>query len=188
MGWGSLIGGDVRCGSRPTPRCNPPHVGAVSSPAQAGVVLPVADALPHEPPPLQPGSATTRRPPTATPGEGLRPIHVSPSLRSGTATAKGRLVRSGSRGGHPPQLPQNRTCVVHIRLFGTAGCKPRRRPGYDLAGTSVSSSCTGAGRSAQIARNSSSSDTSPRSAKYALRSPRSTAGSWLNAQRDLRPA
>ena len=35
---------------------------------------------------------------------------------------------SGSRGGYPPRLPQNRTYAVRIRLFGTAGYDPRRRP------------------------------------------------------------
>ena len=37
-------------------------------------------------------------------------------------------------------------------------------------------------------RHRSCSETSPRSAKYALRSPRSTADTWLSAQTDLRPA
>jgi len=37
-------------------------------------------------------------------------------------------LRSGSRGGCPPRLPQNRTYAVRIRLFGTAGYDPRRRP------------------------------------------------------------
>ena len=36
--------------------------------------------------------------------------------------------RSGSRGSYPPRLPQNRTYAVRIRLFGTAGYDPRRRP------------------------------------------------------------
>jgi hypothetical protein len=35
---------------------------------------------------------------------------------------------SGSRGGCPPRLPQNRTYAGRIRLFGTAGYDPRRRP------------------------------------------------------------
>ena len=39
---------------------------------------------------------------------------------------------SGSRGGCPPRLPQNRTYAVRIRLLGTAGCEPRRRPVIDL--------------------------------------------------------
>ncbi len=38
------------------------------------------------------------------------------------------VLLSGSRGGCPPRLPQNRTCAVRIRLLGTAGCEPRRRP------------------------------------------------------------
>jgi len=29
---------------------------------------------------------------------------------------------SGSRGGCPPRLPQNRACAVRTRLLGTAGC------------------------------------------------------------------
>jgi hypothetical protein len=39
---------------------------------------------------------------------------------------------SGSRGGYPPRLPQNRTYAVRIRLLGTAGYDPRRRPVCDL--------------------------------------------------------
>ena len=39
---------------------------------------------------------------------------------------------SGSRGGCSPRLPQNRTYAVRIRLLGTAGCEPRRRPVIDL--------------------------------------------------------
>ena len=39
---------------------------------------------------------------------------------------------SGSRGGCPPRLPQNRACAVRTRLLGTAGCEPRRRPVIDL--------------------------------------------------------
>jgi hypothetical protein len=41
-------------------------------------------------------------------------------------------AHSGSRGGYPPRLPQNRTYAVRIRLFGTAGYDPRRRPVCDL--------------------------------------------------------
>src|ERR1035438_7617902 len=40
---------------------------------------------------------------------------------------------SGSRGGYPPRLPQNRTYAVRIRLFGTAGYDPRRRPVFGIA-------------------------------------------------------
>jgi hypothetical protein len=43
-----------------------------------------------------------------------------------------RAIASGSRGGCPPRLPQNRACAVHTRLLGTAGCEPRRRPCIDL--------------------------------------------------------
>ncbi len=39
---------------------------------------------------------------------------------------------SGSRGGCPSRLPQNRTYDVRIRLLGTAGYDPRRRPVCDL--------------------------------------------------------
>jgi len=46
---------------------------------------------------------------------------------SSMAYVKHRLA-SGSRGGCPPRLPQNRACAVHTRLLGTAGCEPRRRP------------------------------------------------------------
>jgi putative transposase len=39
---------------------------------------------------------------------------------------------SGSRGGYPPRLPQNRACALRTRLFGKAGCEPRPRPACDL--------------------------------------------------------
>lgn len=44
----------------------------------------------------------------------------------------GARSESDSRGGCPPRLPQNRACAVRTRLFGTAGCEPRRRPVSDL--------------------------------------------------------
>ena len=94
------------------------------------------------------------------------------------------LFTSGRRAACAAHLPQNRTCAVRIRLFGMAGYYPRHRPGYDLVVPSGSASCAGALRAAQISRNRSRSDTSPRSAKYAFRSPRSTAGLWLSAQMD----
>ena len=61
-------------------------------------------------------------------------------LAGATAPERSRLrpippilsMRSGSRGGCPPRLPQNRTYAVRIRLFGTAGYDPRRRPVCDL--------------------------------------------------------
>lgn len=83
---------------------------------------------------------------------------------------------SGRRPSRPGRLPQNRTCAVRIRLVGTTGCHPRRRPVYDLVVPSGSNSCAGALMAAQTGWNRSRSVTSPRSAKYALRSPRSTAG------------
>ena len=49
---------------------------------------------------------------------------------------------------------------------------------------SASESCTGAAMGWCRARHRSTSETSPRSAKYALRSPRSTAGLWLSAHKD----
>jgi hypothetical protein len=54
---------------------------------------------------------------------------------------------SGRRPGFPGHLPQNRTCAVHIRLFGAAGYYPHCRPAYDLADPSGSKSCTGAATS-----------------------------------------
>ena len=89
--------------------------------------------------------------------------------------------RSGRRPGCPGRLPRNRTCAVRIRLFGMTGYYPRHRPVYDLVVPSGSISCAGALMAAQISPNRSSSVTSPRSAKYALRSPRST--SRIVAQR-----
>ena len=46
--------------------------------------------------------------------------------RNGVASRRSPV--SGSRGGCPPRLPQNRTYAGRIRLFGTAGYDPRRRP------------------------------------------------------------
>lgn len=56
-------------------------------------------------------------------GVGARPIRPLPN---------GDCHWSSRRGGHPPHLSQNRTCAARIRLLGTAGCEPRRRPGHDL--------------------------------------------------------
>jgi len=52
---------------------------------------------------------------------------------------------------------------------------------------STNISCAGAAMGWRRACHMSASETSPRSAKYALRSPRSTAGIWLNFHKELRP-
>ena len=104
-------------------------------------------------------------------------------LRRGTAPPA-PSSRRPPRGG---RLSQNRTSAVHIRLFGTVGCNPRRRPVHDLAYPSPSVSWTGAMTCSCFFLHVSTSETSPRLAKYALRSPRSTADAWLSAQTDLRP-
>jgi hypothetical protein len=96
-------------------------------------------------------------------------------------------TQSGRRAAFAAHLPQNRTCAVRIRLFGMAGYYSRHRPVHDLMVPGSNISCTGALMAAQVLRKRSSSETSPRSAKYALRSPRSTAGVWDNAQIDWRP-
>ena len=49
-------------------------------------------------------------------------------LRSPRSSGPGRRGSRRRRGGCPPRLPQNRTYAVRIRLFGTAGYNPRRRP------------------------------------------------------------
>ncbi len=80
--------------------------------------------------------------------------------------------RSSRRPGHPGRLSQNRTSAVHIRLFGTTGCYPRGRPVHDLSYPSDNPSCTGAPTCRAVnSRHFSTTDMSPRSAKYALRSP-----------------
>jgi hypothetical protein len=123
---------------------------------------------------------------------------VSGSLRRGPGTGlapAGAHLRSpghashtsGRHPGYPGHLPRNRTCAVRIRLFGTAGCHPRRRPVYDLVVPSGSVNCAGALMAAQIGPKRSSSVIKPRSAKYAFRSARCTTASWLSAQKDLRP-
>ena len=97
---------------------------------------------------------------------------------------------SGSRGGCPPRLPQNRACAVHTRLLGTAGYEPRRRP---LSTTSIYphsiASCpwVGATISSCQSRCSATSESSPRSVKNRVRRALSTCGIWLSAHRDLRP-
>ena len=58
-----------------------------------------------------------------------------------------------------------------IRLLGTAGFQPRRRPGHDLAYPRCSSSCLGATIAQSLPSSRDSSDTRPRSAKYTLRMP-----------------
>ena len=67
-------------------------------------------------------SATSRRSNT-----NATPSPRSPPGPPSVASARSRSA-SGSRGGCPPRLPQNRACAVRTRLFGTAGCDPRRRP------------------------------------------------------------
>ena len=57
-----------------------------------------------------------------------------------------RRGRSGSRGGCPPRLPQNRTYAGRIRLFGTAGYDPRRRPIRDLEVIPIAPVVAGRGR------------------------------------------
>jgi len=77
--------------------------------------------------------------------------------------------------------------VRALFAYGSSGWRvitPRHRPVHGLVVPSGRPSCAGALMVAQIFRNRSKSETSPRSAKYALRSPRSTAGLWLNAQMD----
>ena len=64
----------------------------------------------------------SRRCPVSPPPEPPRPI--TPAKRRSFAPQP----VSGSRGGCPPRLPQNRTYAGRIRLFGTAGYDPRRRP------------------------------------------------------------
>ena len=59
-------------------------------------------------------------------------IEVARVHLTGVGDHNRRPVGSGSRGGYPPRLPQNRTYAVRIRLLGTAGCYPRRRPVCDL--------------------------------------------------------
>ena len=85
-------------------------------------------------------SSSSRRSPDDVPLVFEVPVffELSDGSPSWSRHGAGALRRSGSRGDHPPRLPQNRTCAVHIRLFGTAGCEPRRRPVCDLSGTANS--------------------------------------------------
>ena len=115
-------------------------------------------------------------------GGGPRPVWRTPRI----ASLSGR---------HPPfggHLPRNRTCAVHIRLFRTAGCEPRRRPVYDLKYPPNKESCSPffgrTGLGSQSASNFPFSVSSPNVAKLALLSARSTTGSWLRFQIDLRPS
>ncbi len=109
----------------------------------------------------------------------------------GSFPGRARVRMSGSRGGCPPRLPQNRACAVHTRLLGTAGYEPRRRP---LSTTSIYphsiASCpwVGATISSCQSRCSITSESSPRSVKNRVRRALSTCGIWLSAHRDLRPA
>ena len=109
----------------------------------------------------------------------VRAAPALPVLRSGSVTLRILTERrtpksitdfgvlSGRRPGHPGRLPQNRTCVVHIRLFGTTGCYPRRRSADDLAVSQGRVSCFGATLFTQRALNRSSRETMPRLAKNA---------------------
>ena len=93
-----------------------------------------------------------------------------------------------------PPLPgggSHRTVQV-LFTYGSSGQRISSRGVSTAAGRFSTSpyprpSVSWAGATICRYRHCSASDTSPRSAKYALRSPRSTAGSWLRAHRDSRP-
>ena len=101
--------------------------------------------------------------------------------------------RGGGSSSRPP-LPgggSHRTVQV-LFTYGSSGQRISSRGVSTAAGRFSTSpyprpSVSWAGATICRYRHCSASDTSPRSAKYALRSPRSTAGSWLRAHRASRP-
>ena len=62
----------------------------------------------------------------------MTPAAFKTGWETAHAAAPASAELSGSRDGCPPRLPQNRTYAGRIRLFGTAGYDPRRRPVRDL--------------------------------------------------------
>ena len=115
----------------------------------------------------------------ADPASGASRGRAARARRARRRASPATLFRSsggprGSRGGCPPRLPQNRTYAVRIRLFGTAGYDPRRRPVCDLEVIPISASCGGSGATivpGVALRCRSTRKISPRLAKYALRRP-----------------
>jgi len=102
------------------------------------------------------------------------------------------VAHAGRTSSRRPRFPGGTSHGTGQVLF-TSGSSGQRvaNPSAGRVTTSpypnASVSWTGAAMGWGWARSLSTSETSPRSAKYALRSPRSTAGLWLNAQRDCRP-
>ena len=113
-----------------------------------------------------------------------------PGQRRAQRPARRASVCSGSRGGCPPRLPQNRACAVRTRLLGTAGCEPRRQPVLDLDYSQLSTIWVWAGAmmSLRQSRCSSTRRVRPRCVKYRTGMALSTAGLWLRAHVDLRPS
>ena len=103
-----------------------------------------------------------------------------------------RPAPPSSRGPRLPRGPSHRTGLVG-RTSGSSGRRGPGLPPYSGAGVSTRSypspSVSWTGATTTRDRSSlhrSTSDTSPRSAKYALRSPRSTGEKWLKAHQDRR--
>ena len=100
------------------PRRRAPHPAATSHPTDSSRSSNVCSCLTQS---AQPAAECLRsywtdaRPLAVGCGQPLTPTTPTPAV-------------SGSRGGCPPRLPQNRTYAGRIRLFGTAGYDPRRRP------------------------------------------------------------
>jgi len=96
--------------------------------------------------------------------------------------------RSGSQGASRP--PSSHRTVQVLFTYGSSGRQvfnPAAGRFFDLDYPSGSTSCTGAPMCGRLARHRSAMGSNPRSAKYALRSARSTVESWLSTHRDLRP-
>ena len=115
---------------------------------------------------------------------------ISAPANAAVEAAAPAALGSSSR----PPLPgggSHRTVQV-LFTYGSSGQRISSRGISTAAGRFSTSpyprpSVSWAGATICRYRHCSASDTSPRSAKYALRSPRSTAGSWLRAHRDSRP-
>jgi len=120
--------------------------------------------------------------------------HASRTLRSmdtrcvSTELALGRVAKGGYP---PPALTEPDLCLSHPAPRGEGLLLPSTGRVTTSPYPHGRASCwplrIGATGGLCLSRHRSLSETSPRSAKYALRSPRSTAGSWLRFHRDFRP-
>jgi hypothetical protein len=176
----AVVAGLPNCSRSPPP---PPSAVSPRHPPQA----------PRSPPPplAHPALSAASPPPPSDPSQRRGELMPSPGPCS-LLRSSARPAPPSSRGPRLPRGPSHRTGLVG-RTSGSSGRRGPGLPPYSGAGVSTRSypspSVSWTGATTTRDRSSlhrSTSDTSPRSAKYALRSPRSTGEKWLKAHQDRR--